>query len=306
MPYKKVSQNFSFSKYYLKTLIWTFIGAFLAAGAIDIILIPNNMIDGGVVGVAMMAAYLTSESLLPYFLILLNLPFLWIAYKHLGKHFVIQMITALVFFAVNLKLVQWIPHLFWPSMEPLGFYGSDIEVIILGGVVLGFGLGLIIRMGGSTDGTEIVGILVNKKQGYSVGQVILASNILIFVAAVFVYQNWHPAFMSLMTYIVATKIIDMVIVGLEDTKSAMIISSNPKHLADVLIHELGISLTVMYGRGGFSGDTREILYIVVERLQLAELKEIIQREDPTAFIAVQNLHEVLNGRQQPGHLHLPH
>jgi uncharacterized membrane-anchored protein YitT (DUF2179 family) len=305
MPGKKVSQNFSFSKYYLKTLLWTFLGAFLAACAIDIILIPNHMIDGGIVGVAMMAAYLTQESYLPYFLILLNLPFVWIAYKHLGQHFVIQMMTALIFFAVNLKLVQWLPALL--NMNPnMGFFGSDIEVIILGGVVLGFGLGLIIRMGGSTDGTEIVGILVNKKQGYSVGQVILATNIVIFLVAVFVYQNWHPAFMSLMTYIVATKIIDMVIVGLEDTKSAMIISSNPKHLADVLINELGISLTVMYGRGGFSGETREILYIVVERLQLAELKEIIQREDPTAFIAVQNLHEVLNGRSQPGHLHLPH
>ncbi|MCH9610779.1 MAG: hypothetical protein S4CHLAM81_00720 [Chlamydiales bacterium] len=295
----KQPQNFRFGAFYLKTLIWFVLGACLAAFAVDVILIPNRLIDGGIVGISMMAAYLTREHFLPFFLILFNLPFVFLAFKQIGKHFVIQMLTAVALFAIALTLLFWIPE--WFNIKPFSFHGSDLEVIILGGFVLGIGLGLIIRNGGSTDGTEIMGIIVNRKRGFSVGQVILAVNIIIFALAGFVYQNWHSAFMSLMTYVVATKVMDMVIVGFEDTKSAMIISTNPQHLADVLMKELGIGLTVMYGRGGFTGDTREILYVVVERLQLAELKELVHREDPTAFIAIENLHEVINGRHNSHH-----
>ncbi|MCP5470168.1 MAG: YitT family protein [Chlamydiales bacterium] len=297
MHSKNQPTSFKFGKFYLKTLFWFVIGAALAAFAIDVVLIPNRLIDGGVVGISMMAAHLSKEKLLPLYLVVFNAPFVFLALKQIGKHFVIQMFTALILFAISLSLYFWIPE--WLHVTPLSFNGSDLEVIILGGFILGIGIGLIIRNGGSTDGTEIMGIIVNRKRGFSVGQVILASNIVIFAIAGFVYKNWHTAFMSLMTYVVATKVMDMVIVGFEDTKSAMIISSNPQHLADVLMKELGIGLTVMYGRGGFTGDTREILYVVVERLQLAELKELVHREDPSAFIAIENLHEVINGRHNP-------
>jgi len=103
--------------------------------------------------------------------------------------------------------------------------------------------------------------------------------------------------LSLITYIVVIKIMDAVIVGLDETKSVLIISSKSKVISDAIIHELGLGLTIMYGRGGFSGDEREIIYVIAERLQLAELKEIIYREDPSAFIAIENLHEVSNGNQ---------
>lgn len=289
--------SFKFGTFYLKTLFWLIIGSTLAALAIDVILIPNRLIDGGIVGISMMSAYLSHEEYLPFYLMLFNLPFVFLAFRQIGKHFVIQMLTAVGLFALALSLFFWVPE--WFDLTPLRFNGSDLEVIILGGFVLGVGVGLIIRNGASTDGTEILGIIINRRLGFSVGQVILAANIIIFAIAGFVYKNWHTAFMSLMTYVVATKVMDMVIVGFEDTKSAMIISQNPQHLADVLMKELGIGLTVMYGRGGYTGDTREILYVVVERLQLAELKELVHREDPAAFIAIENLHEVINGRHSP-------
>src|SRR3977135_1889142 len=90
--------------------------------------------------------------------------------------------------------------------------------------------------------------------------------------------------------------VDSVIVGLDETKSVLIISSKSKAIADAIIHELGLGLTIMYGRGGFSGDEREIIYVIAERLQLAELKELILREDNYAFIAIENLHEVSYGK----------
>ncbi len=292
---KSSQKQFRFGKYYFKSLFWFVIGAFLAALGIEVVLIPNQLIDGGIVGISMMASYLFGKGLLPYFMALFNLPFVILAYKQIGKHFVIQMITAVLLLSFAMAMFYWIPT--WLDLKPLEFHGDTIEVIVLGGFIIGIGIGLLIRHGGSTDGTEIMGILINRKKGFTVGQVILFTNIFIFALAGVVYQNWHSAFLSLMTYVVATKVMDAVIVGFEDTKSVMIISSNPQHLTDVLMEELGVGLTIMYGRGGFSGDAREILYIVVERLQLAELKELVHREDPEAFIAIENLHEVINGRQ---------
>ncbi len=292
---KASPSHFKFGKYYLKTFFWFVVGAFLAALGIETILIPNQLIDGGVVGVSIMCSYLFGKGLLPYFMVLLNLPFVILAYKQIGKHFVIQMFTAVILLSIAMALFIWVPV--WLHTQPLEFHGETIEVIVLGGFMIGVGAGLIIRHGGSTDGTEIMGILISRKKGFTVGQVILFTNIFIFILAGVVYKNWHSALLSLFTYVIATKVMDMVIVGFEDTKSVLIISQNPQHLTNVLMEELGIGLTVIYGRGGFSGDAREILYVVVERLQLAELKEVVHREDPQAFIAVENLHEVINGRQ---------
>ena len=292
---KSVSSTFHFGKYYFKTLLWLILGSTLAAAGIEMVLIPNRLIDGGVVGIAMMSSFLFGGSLLPFFMVLFNIPFVILAYKQIGKHFVVQMLTSVVFFSLALLFFELAPA--WFNMQPLEFHGDSIEVIVLGGFIIGCGIGLIIRNGGSTDGTEIMGILINRKKGFTVGQVILFANIFIFGCAGLIYKNWHSAFLSLLTYVVATKVMDMVIVGLEDTKSVMIISAKSQQLKNVLMKELGVGLTVMYGRGGYSGDAREILYIVVERLQLSELKEIVYREDPKAFVSIENLHEVINLRQ---------
>lgn len=290
-----IGKPYQFGKYYLKSIFWFIIGSFLAAGGIEALLIPNKLIDGGIVGLSMMTAHLISTRFLPLFLVLFNLPFVILAYKHIGKHFVIQMCTAVLIFAFFLWLFRWAPTFF--HIAPFEFHGEAIEVIVLAGFIIGCGAGIIIRHGGSTDGTEIMGIIINRKRGFTVGQVILFSNVFIFGLAGFIYHDWHTAILSLLTYVVATKVMDMVIVGFEDTKSVKIISSMPDHLTKVLLDELEIGLTVMYGRGGFSGEPCEVLYIVVERLQLAELKEIVHREDPSAFIAIENLHEVINGRK---------
>lgn len=265
------------------------IGAFLAAFALEVFLTPNKLIDGGTVGLAMIFAKLFGQSYLPLFLLLFNLPFLFLAYRFIGKAFLLHMLFATVLFAGSLSLIH---HFF-----PWEFHGETLEVVILGGAILGVGIGLIIRYGGCTDGTEILGIIINRRTGFTVGQVVLVCNFFVFGTAGLVFQDWHPPLLSLINYIVVVKTMDAVIVGLDETKSVLIISAKSKAIADAIVHELGLGLTVMYGRGGFSGDAREILYVIVERLQLAELKELIHREDPTAFIAIENLHEVANGNQ---------
>lgn len=261
-----------------------FIGAIMAAFAIEVFLIPNRLIDGGVVGVAMIGGKIFGNSFIPAFIVIFNLPFFVLAYRYIGKSSLIHMFFAVFFFAGGM--------VFFEKVWPVVFYGESLEVVVIGGAILGLGIGLIIRSGGCLDGTEILGIIVNKRTGFTVGQTVLVCNIFIFAAAAIVFQDWHPPMLSLILYMVAIKVMDIVIVGLDETKSVLIISSKSKQLAEAIVHELGLGLTIMYGRGGFSGDEREILYVIVERLQLADLKELIHREDPVAFIAVENLHEV--------------
>lgn len=262
------------------------IGAFLAAFAIDVFLLPNNIIDGGIVGVAMIAGQLTNKAYFPYFFILFNLPFLYLAYRSIGKLFLVHFFFAYALFVGSLLFIN---QMAWE------FHGDYLEVVVIGGAILGIGLGLIIRYGGCIDGTEILGILINRSMGFTVGQVVLVCNIFIFGAAGLVFPDWHTPILSLITYMVVIKIMDSVIVGPDETKSVLIISAKSKAIADAIIHELGLGLTVMYGRGGYSGDEREILYVIAERLQLAELKELVLREDPSAFMAIENLHEVSSG-----------
>jgi uncharacterized membrane-anchored protein YitT (DUF2179 family) len=272
--------------HYIFTYFWLTLGAFLAAVAIKVFLAPNFLIDGGVVGIAMICSHLFGKGLLPYFYVVFNLPFLYLAYKFIGKTFVIQMFYAVFLFAISCFILDSAPP----------FRGESLEIIVVGGFVLGAGIGIVIRRGASLDGTEILAIIINRRTGFTVGQTILFINIFIFAIAGFAYQDWHVALQSLMIYVVASKVMDIVIVGFEETKSVIIISALPDKIAKALLSELGVGLTVLYGRGGFTGRDREILYVIVERLQLAELKEIVQRADPAAFMAVENLHEVINGR----------
>lgn len=270
----------------LISFAWIAAGAFLAAASIQVFLFPNELIDGGIVGISQILARLFGKKLLPIALLVLNLPFIYLAYRFIRKNFVLYMFAAVIFFALSLFFLAGAP----------AFTGGSFETIVIGGGLLGIGAGLIIRHGGCLDGTEIMAIILNRKMGFTVGQVVLAFNILIFAAYGALFRDWEIAVDSLLMYIVAFKMMDLVIVGLDELKSVTIVTSIPKELSKVITEEMGLGLTVMYGRGGYTGEARELLMVVVERLDLAELKEIVLREDASAFMAIENLHEVVHSR----------
>lgn len=277
---KKTPQQFIYS------FIGLLCGALLGAFAIRVFLLPNNLIDGGIVGLSLIFGRLLGDQYVSLFLILLNIPFVYLAYKHIRKTFVVQMVIAVGLFAGFLVVCSGIAP----------FKGESLEIIVIGGALLGIAAGVIIRFGGCTDGTEILAIIINRKFGFTVGQVILFINIFVFAAYGFIFRDWHIALKSLMTYIIAVKMMDFVITGLDEIKSVTIITAHPAMLAEAITKELGLGLTVMYGRGGYSGNDREILFVIVERLDLAALKELVQGKDPGAFISIQNLHEVVYGK----------
>ncbi|MBS0628910.1 MAG: YitT family protein [Verrucomicrobia bacterium] len=272
---------------FLNDLLWISLGAFLAAVAIRIFLLPNDLIDGGITGIALILARVFNPNYLSYYLVVLTLPFIYLAFRFIRRTFVIHMFSAILFFALFLWILDAAPP----------FHGDALEIIFFGGAILGVGGGLVIRNGGCLDGTEILAIITNRKLGFTIGQVVLAANFVIFGIYGWIFSDWHIALKSLLTYVVAFKMMDLVILGLDELKSILIISSKPKELSKTIMQELGIGLTIIHGKGGFSGAPRDLLFIVVERLDLADLKEIVLREDPEAFMAIENLHEAVSGKQ---------
>lgn len=274
------------SKFYLYLgYFWTLVGALLAAMSIKMFLYPNHLIDGGVTGISLILGRLTAEKYIPLYLVLVNLPFIFFAYKFIRKSFVIHMLIAVLIFAGFLMLFEKAPP----------YYGDPIEIIVIGGAILGIGTGLVIRYGGCLDGSEILGIIANKKLGFTVGQVVLFFNVFVFAIYGLIFLDWHIAMQSLITFIVAFKMIDLVIVGLDEIKMVTVTSSQNDKISKIIVEELGLGLTITRGRGGYSGEDREILNIIVERLDLSDLKELILQIDPKAFITVTNVYEVVYG-----------
>ncbi|MFD2371650.1 YitT family protein [Brevibacillus sp. GCM10020057] len=267
------------------------IGAFLVSVGLEIFLVPNNIIDGGVTGLSIMLAHLTGLRL-GLFLFLLNLPFLIIGYKQIGKTFAISTLFGVAVMSVGTSLLLPVPSL-----------THDLLLsAVFGGIIVGIGVGLVIRAGGSLDGTEIVAILLTKKSPFSVGEVVMFFNIFILGSAGFIF-GWDRAMYSLIAYYIAFKMIDLTMVGLDQSRSVFIISDYPDQIGDALAARLGRGITYLSGEGGYTGDDKKVIFCVITRLEEAKLKEIVDELDPSAFLAIGHIHDVSGGRFKKKSIH---
>lgn len=269
---------------YVKKYIYIFIGSIITAIGLEIFLIPNNIIDGGVVGVSIMLSAIIG---LPFgaFLILINLPFLYLGYKHIGKAFAI----ATTFAVISLS--------FWSSvfLPVLPVTNDYFLAAVFGGIITGTGVGLIIRNGGSLDGTEIVAILTDKKTVFSVGEIVMFINLFILSSASLVF-GWDKAMYSLVAYFVIAKMIDVVLKGLEETYSVMIVTSQHTDILNRLMLEMDKGVTVLHGEGGYTKEKRKILYCVVTRLEIDKLKNMVLDIDEGAFVTINPVSDIVGGR----------
>jgi len=268
-----------------------FIGSIITAVGLEVFLIPNQIIDGGVVGISIMAAYLTGWPL-GLILVALNLPFLYLGYLQIGKTFAVSTLFSIV------SLAYWVNY-FIPVP---GFTHDVFLAAVFGGIIVGIGVGMIIRYGGSLDGTEIVAIILGKRTGFSVGEVVMFFNIFILSSAGLVF-TWDKAMYSLVAYFVAFKAIDIMIDGLDESKAVLIVSDRPDEIAEVLLARLGRGVTILHGEGGYTKDDKKILYSVITRLEIAKLKAIINEIDEGAFVTINNVHEVMGGRVKKRAIH---
>ena len=267
----------------IRRLFFILVGATMAAVSIELFLVPNSIIDGGIIGISLILDYLTP---VPFgiLLVIINLPFLFFGYKHIGKSFFLSSIFAIVALAIIEFPLHPIP----------GFIDDPLLATVFGGMLLGAGVGLVIRNGGALDGTEILGILLTRKLPFSVGEFVMFANIFIFTWAGFVL-GWEQAMYSILTYYIASKTIDAVIQGLDDTKSVIIVSAEYEELGEAINSRLGRSVTKLHGKGGFKESPTDVIYVVVTRLELTKLKQIVTDIDPKAFLTIMATQEVHGG-----------
>ncbi|WP_176550952.1 YitT family protein [Bacillus sp. AFS040349] len=286
----KKHQGLSKSKI-IKRALFIFIGAILMAVGLEIFLVPNKVIDGGIVGISIILSHLLGMKL-GLFIFLLNIPFFFIGYKQIGKTFALSTVFGISVLSVATALLHPVP----------AFTEDVLLATVFGGIILGIGVGIVLRYGGSLDGTEILAVLFNKKLPFSVGEIIMFFNIFILGSAGFVF-GWNRAMYSLIAYFIAFKTIDIVLEGLDESKSAWIISDNYQEIGDAILARLGRGVTFLNGEGAYTGDNKKVIFCVITRLEEAKLKSIVEDLDESAFLAVANIAEVRGGRFKKKDIH---
>ena len=268
------------------------LGAVMAAIALKLILVPNSMIDGGMNGVSIILNTLFGGSL-GLIIFIVNLPFLILGYKQLGKKFVLKAFYGMALFSILLEVLD--------KYTPL--IDDTLLATVYGGILLGVGCGLIIKEGGCLDGTETIAILINRKKSLSVGQVVFCFNIVIYGAAIFVFGA-ERALYSLLTYFISYKVIDMVSDGFNSAKAAFIITDDGREIASEILKKLGRTVTVLSGEGIISHGDKRVLYTVITRFEVPILKDILNYTDDSSFVTVFDVSEIIGNhiKKMPNHV----
>jgi uncharacterized membrane-anchored protein YitT (DUF2179 family) len=288
--HKRTHKKLSATKI-IKRALFIVLGALLMSIGLEIFLVPNNIIDGGITGISIILSHVTGFKL-GIFLFFLNLPFLIIGYKQIGKTFALSTLLGVAVMSFGTTLLHPVKEV---TNDPL-------LAAVFGGIILGIGVGLVIRYGGSLDGTEIVAILFNKKLPFSVGETVMFFNIFILGSAGFVF-GWDRAMYSLMAYFIAFKMIDVTIQGLDESRSVWIISDKDQEIGEALLARLGRGVTYLHGEGGYTREDKKVIFCVITRLEEAKLKSIIEDIDESAFLAVGSIHNVKGGNFKKRDIH---
>lgn len=257
------------------------VGAFIAAFSVENILVPAFIMDGGVVGVSIIISSLTVIPL-GVLTMVLNIPFIMVGGKRLGWEFLLRTVIAMAFFSVCL---------IWFGEMPFFVTKDELLATVFGGVILGFGVGLVIRHGACLDGTETVAILISQRTNISVGQVVLCFNIVIYLIAGYLF-GLDRGLYSLLTYFIVSKVVDFINTGMDQGKAVMIITDHGKLIADDVYKTLGRTVTFIKGEGLISGE-KTVLYCVITRMELPLIRKIVEKDDYSAFVTISDVSEIV-------------
>jgi uncharacterized membrane-anchored protein YitT (DUF2179 family) len=267
----------------LINLLLVLAGAFSAGFGVKGFLLSSHFIDGGVTGVSMLLGEGTG---LPLALLIpiINLPFIYLGYRQVGLPFALRSMFGIGVLATILATVRY------PDVTP-----DLVLTAVFGGFFIGAGIGLAIRGGAVLDGTEVAALVVSRRSGLlRVSDVILALNVVIFGAALFIL-GVEESLYSVLTYFTASKTIDFILHGLEEYTSLTIVSERHAAIRAGITRTLGRGVTVLKGEGGASGSPLDVIYCVVTRLEIGKVRTVVRNIDPTAFVVVQGLSEAEGG-----------
>jgi len=273
-------------KRHIKDFILILSGIFSAAFGFKGFLLTNHFIDGGATGISLLISILTPVPLY-MLIIMINIPFIILGYKIIGKAFAIKTTLAIIGLALVVATVTF------PNVT-----NDNLLVAVFGGFFLGAGIGLAVRGGAVIDGTEVLAIYLSRKFGTTIGDIIVVINVIIFSAAAY-FLSIEIALYSMITYLAASKTLDFIIDGIEEYMGVTIISPKSEEIKKLIIENLGHGVTTYkgksgYGKHGESGNV-EIVYTVVTRLELNRLKSEIHNVDENAFVIISSVLDTKGG-----------
>lgn len=270
----------------IKEYIYILIGVFSAGFGLKGFLLPNRFIDGGATGISLLLENITNIEL-SYLLILVNLPFIFLASRTFNVKFAIKSIVAITFLALVVHYIDY------PTITE-----DKLLIAVFGGFFLGLGIGMAMRGGSVIDGTEVLAIFLSRKLSITVGDVLLLINIFIFSFGAYILSI-EVALYAILTYLAAAKTVDFVVDGVEEYVGVTIISIEHEKIRNMLIEKLRRACTIYAGKGGY-GSTgksydKDIIYTVVTRLELAKLHTEIDKIDKDAFIIMGIVKDIKGG-----------
>ena len=270
----------------LRDVIFISLGILSATFGLNGFLIPNDFIDGGATGIALLITELTVAKL-GVMLVVINLPFLLLGLGVIGKNFTIKATIAITGLALTTAFIDFNT-----------VTDDKLLVAVFGGFFLGAGIGLTIRGGAVIDGTEVVALYLSKRFGTTVGDIITIINVIIFGVAAYLLSI-DTALYAMITYLAASKTVDFVIEGIEEYTGVTIISPHNEEIKEMIINKLGRGVTVYKGRGGYGKkgyvDERNIIYTVITRLEISKLNSEIHKIDGNAFVVMTAIKDIKGG-----------
>ena len=262
-------------------------GSVIAAFAVEEFLVPNTILDGGVIGIGMMVSHLTGLPL-AVLTVLLNAPFVMLGGIKLGRSFTARAAFSMAVFSASVELFSG-----WANATD-----ETLLAVCFGGVLLGLGVGIVIRSGGCLDGTEAVAILVSRKTDLAVGEMVLGMNIVIYTLAGLLF-GVDRALFSLLTYFITSKVLDMVESEMNQVKAALIITDDATQICERIYARMGRTVTIMDGEGMLSGK-KKVLYCVITKYEVRELREVIDSVDHSAFVSISDVSEIIGNHVKSG------
>lgn len=273
--------------YFFKSSLFMLLGVMSAAFGLKGFLLPNSFIDGGVTGISLITSSVSGVSL-SILLILINLPFMAIAWYQVGRSFALRSMGSIILLAIAVHVFQF------PAITE-----DKLLIAFFGGFFLGLGIGLSVRGGAVLDGTEVLAVYISKKSPMTIGDVILVFNVMIFSVAALVFTI-EIALYAILTYLVASKTVDYVVEGIEEYIGVTIISEKSNDIRLAIIENLGRGCTIYEGKKGFAkrGDPlkkTEIVYTLVTKLEISRLQAEIDKIDTDAFVIMHSVKDAKGG-----------
>jgi len=265
----------------LKHLVGIILGATIVSVSINTLIIPNQIADGGVTGIAIILHYLFHWPV-SWTILLLNLPLFILGLRLVGRKFLVYSVVGVSVLSVMLSLTTHLPAL----------THDTLLAVISAGVLSGIGMGIIFRSSGSLGGTDILAVLFARTTAFSVGQILLGIDGMIFLAVAVLFRP-EMAMYALIYMFIATRVVDMVQEGLSHSKSVMVMTTRPQEIANEFMKQLDRGVTLFQATGAFSGEAKQVVYCVISRTELSQVKKIIRDQDSQAFVAISEVPEVV-------------